>query len=143
MADTNATEPQASEPAADEAAEAAPVDAAATEPADAPAAGSPAAAPAAAAPAAAQATVPEGRPNRRKVREGMVVSDAMDATVVVAVIERVRHPRYGKTVQRTKRLYVHDADGTAKVGDRVRVVETRPLSKLKRWRLAEVMERAR
>ena len=83
------------------------------------------------------------RPNRRKVREGIVVSDSMDATVVVAVVERVRHPRYGKTVQRTKRLYVHDADSTAKVGDRVRVVETRPLSKLKHWRLAEVTERAR
>jgi len=83
------------------------------------------------------------RENRRKVREGIVVSDAMEATVVVAVIERVRHPRYGKTVQRTKRLYVHDAEGSAKVGDRVRVVETRPLSKLKRWRVAEVTERAR
>jgi small subunit ribosomal protein S17 len=83
------------------------------------------------------------RPNRRKVREGTVVSDAMQSTVVVAVVERVRHRRYGKTVQRTKRLYVHDAEGTAKVGDRVRVVETRPLSKLKRWRLAEIMERAR
>ncbi len=81
--------------------------------------------------------------NRRKVREGLVVSDGMDATVVVAVIERVRHPRYGKTVQRTKRLYVHDEENAAKVGDRVRVVETRPLSKLKRWRLAEVLERAR
>jgi small subunit ribosomal protein S17 len=85
----------------------------------------------------------EGRPNRRKVREGTVVSDSMNATVVVAVVERVRHPRYGKTVQRTKRLYVHDAENTAKVGDTVRVIETRPLSKLKRWRLAEVMERAR
>ena len=83
------------------------------------------------------------RINRRKVREGLVVSDAMDATVVVAVIERVRHPRYGKTVQRTKRLYAHDAGNSAKVGDRVRVVETRPLSKLKRWRLSEVLERAR
>jgi small subunit ribosomal protein S17 len=83
------------------------------------------------------------RPNRRKVREGMVVSDAMEATVVVAVIERVRHPRYGKTVQRTKKLYVHDAENTAKVGDRVRVQETRPLSKLKRWRVTEVVERAR
>ena len=91
----------------------------------------------------ASASAAAGRPNRRKVREGMVVSDAMQSTVVVAVVERVRHPRYGKTVQRTKRLYVHDADGAAKVGDRVRVVETRPLSKLKRWRLAEVMERAR
>jgi len=83
------------------------------------------------------------RPNRRKVREGVVVSDAMQSTVVVAVVERVRHPRYGKTVQRTKRLYVHDAEDTARVGDRVRVQETRPLSKLKRWRLTEIVERAR
>ena len=79
------------------------------------------------------------RPNARKVREGLVVSDAMDSTVVVAVIERVRHPRYGKTVQRTKRLYAHDADNSAKVGDRVRVVETRPLSKLKRWRIVRIV----
>ena len=85
----------------------------------------------------------EGRPNRRKVREGVVVSDAMQSTLVVAVVERVRHPRYGKTVQRTKKLYVHDAEDSAKVGDRVRVQETRPLSKLKRWRLTEVVERAR
>jgi small subunit ribosomal protein S17 len=85
----------------------------------------------------------ESRPNRRKVREGVVVSDAMEATVVVAIVERVRHPRYRKTVQRTKRLYVHDPENTAKVGDKVRVTETRPLSKLKRWRLTEVMERAR
>ena len=84
-----------------------------------------------------------GRPNRRKVREGLVVSNAMTATVVVSVVERVRHPKYGKTVQRTKKLYVHDADNAAKVGDRVRVQETRPLSKLKRWRLTEVVERAR
>jgi small subunit ribosomal protein S17 len=83
------------------------------------------------------------RVNARKVREGLVVSDAMDSTVIVAVVERVRHPRYGKTVQRTKRLYAHDAENAAKVGDRVRVVETRPLSKLKRWRLSEVLERAR
>jgi len=83
------------------------------------------------------------RVNRRKVREGIVVSDAMQSTVVVAVVERVRHPRYGKTVQRTKKLYVHDADDSAKVGDRVRVQETRPYSKLKRWRLTEVVERAR
>ncbi len=101
------------------------------------------------APAAAKVAAPpvedaDGpRPNRRKVREGVVVSDAMQSTVVVAVVERVRHPRYGKTVQRTKKLYVHDAEDTAKVGDRVRVQETRPLSKLKRWRLTEVVERAR
>lgn len=83
------------------------------------------------------------RVNRRKVREGIVVSDAMNATVIVAVVERVRHPRYRKTVQRTKRLYVDDPQNTAKVGDRVRVSETRPLSKLKRWRLTDVVERAR
>jgi small subunit ribosomal protein S17 len=94
---------------------------------------------------AAEAPQPEdtGRTNRRKVREGIVVSDAMSSTVVVAVVDRVRHPKYGKTVQRTKKLYVHDAEDTAKVGDRVRVQETRPLSKLKRWRLTEVVERAR
>jgi small subunit ribosomal protein S17 len=96
------------------------------------------------APAAASAPEEDGpRDNRRKVREGIVVSDAMSATVVVAVVERVRHPKYGKTVQRTKKLYVHDAEDSAKVGDRVRVQETRPLSKLKRWRLTEVVERAR
>jgi small subunit ribosomal protein S17 len=92
----------------------------------------------------AEAPAEDGpRPNRRKVREGIVVSDAMTSTVIVAVVERVRHPRYGKTVQRTKRLYVHDAKDSAKVGDRVRVQECRPLSKLKRWRLTEVVERAR
>jgi len=83
------------------------------------------------------------RVNPRKVREGIVISDKMDMTLVVAVNERVRHPRYGKTVQRTKKLYVHDEKNDAKVGDRVRVQETRPLSKLKRWRLTEVVERAR
>ncbi|NNN21402.1 MAG: 30S ribosomal protein S17 [Acidimicrobiales bacterium] len=67
----------------------------------------------------------------------------MEKTVVVAVIERVRHPRYRKIVQQTKKLYVHDEENTAQVGDRVRVAETRPLSKSKRWRLVEVLERAR
>jgi small subunit ribosomal protein S17 len=101
-------------------------------------------APAAAATTATATPEDDGpRDNRRKVREGIVVSDAMSATVVVAVVERVRHPKYGKTVQRTKKLYVHDAEDSAKVGDRVRVQETRPLSKLKRWRLTEVVERAR
>jgi small subunit ribosomal protein S17 len=79
---------------------------------------------------------------RRKVREGTVVSDAMQSTVVVAVVDRVRHPRYGKTVQRTTKLYADDRL-EAKVGDRVRVAETRPLSKLKRWRVTEIVERAR
>ncbi len=94
--------------------------------------------------AAAAAEVEAGpRPNPRKVREGVVVSDKMVQTIVVAVRDRVRHPRFGKTVQRTKRLYVHDASDEAKVGDVVRVAETRPLSKLKRWRLTEIVERAR
>ena len=85
----------------------------------------------------------DSRVNPRKTREGIVISDKMDMTLVVAVNERVSHPRYGKTVQRTKKLYVHDESNDAKVGDRVRVQETRPLSKLKRWRLTEVVERAR
>ena len=83
------------------------------------------------------------RPNRRKVREGLVVSNAMNKTAVVAVVERVRHPRYAKTVQRTKRLYAHDPANDLRVGDRVRLAETRPLSKLKRWRVVEVLERAK
>jgi small subunit ribosomal protein S17 len=87
------------------------------------------------------ATTP--RPNRRKVKEGTVVSRSMDKTAVVAVVERVRHAQYAKTVRRTKRLYVHDEENAAAVGDRVRVAETRPISKLKRWRLVEVVERAR
>jgi len=83
------------------------------------------------------------RENGRKVREGIVISDKMEQTIVVAIVEKVRHPRYGKTVQRTKKLYAHDAEQTAKIGDRVQIVETRPLSKLKRWRLESVLERAR
>ncbi len=83
------------------------------------------------------------RRGTRKVREGTVVSDKMDATVVVAVVERVRHSRYGKIVQRTTKLYAHDQANDAKVGDRVRIMETRPVSKTKRWRVTEVLERAR
>ena len=83
------------------------------------------------------------RPNRRKVKEGVVVSTAGDKTAVVAVVERVRHPRYDKTVQRTKRFHAHDETNDANVGDRVRVQETRPLSKLKRWRVVQVLERAK
>jgi small subunit ribosomal protein S17 len=84
-----------------------------------------------------------GRPNRRKTREGTVVSAAMQRTVVVDVIERVRHRRYAKTVQRTKHLYAHVDNDEVRVGDRVRVQETRPMSRLKRWRVVEVLERAR
>jgi small subunit ribosomal protein S17 len=85
----------------------------------------------------------EPRPNARKVREGIAVSVKMDKTVVVAVTDRVRHPRYRKTLQRTKRLYAHDEENTVREGDRVRIQETRPLSKQKRWRISEVLERAR
>ena len=83
------------------------------------------------------------RDNARKVREGIVVSNKMTQTIVVAINERVAHPKYGKTVQRTKKLYVHDESNDAKIGDRVRVIETRPLSKLKRWRLTDIVERAK
>jgi small subunit ribosomal protein S17 len=92
--------------------------------------------------AGATSTVTD-RSNRRKVREGLVVSVKMDSTAVIGVIERVRHPRYAKTVQRTKRLYAHDPANDLRVGDRVRVAETRPLSRLKRWRVVEVLERAK
>jgi small subunit ribosomal protein S17 len=85
----------------------------------------------------------EVRPNPRKTREGIAVSTKMDKTVVVAVIDRVRHPRYQKTLQRTTRLYAHDEANDVREGDRVRIAETRPLSKNKRWRIVEVLERAR
>jgi len=91
---------------------------------------------------AVEATEPSARAPR-KVREGVVVTSGMDKTVVVAVIERVRHPRYNKFVNRTKKLYVHDETNDANAGDRVRVMETRPLSKTKRWRVMEVLERAK
>ena len=81
--------------------------------------------------------------NRRKVREGIVVSTKMDKTVVVSVVDRVQHSRYRKTLQRTTKLYAHDEANDVREGDRVRVAETRPLSKQKRWRIVEVLERAR
>ena len=85
----------------------------------------------------------EPRPNDRKVREGIVSSSKMDKTIVVTVVDKVRHDRYSKTIQRTLKLHAHDETNDAKVGDRVRVQETRPLSKTKRWRLVTVLERAR
>ena len=88
-------------------------------------------------------TTEESRGNARKVREGLAVSTKMDKTVVVAVTDRVRHPRYRKTVQRTKRFYAHDETNEVREGDRVRIAETRPQSKQKRWRIVEVLERAR
>ena len=79
----------------------------------------------------------------RKVREGVVTSASMDKTIVVTVTDRVRHAKYNKFVLRTKKLYTHDESNDAGVGDKVRVMETRPLSKNKRWRLVDVIERAR
>ena len=81
--------------------------------------------------------------NARKSRTGIVVSDKMEKTVVVAIERRVPHPIYGKMITRTKRLKVHDEENSAKTGDTVRIVETRPLSKDKRWRLVEIVDRAR
>jgi small subunit ribosomal protein S17 len=79
---------------------------------------------------------------RRKVREGLVVGDKMDKTVVVEVEDRVKHPLYGKVIRRTSKLKVHDEQNSAGIGDRVLLMETRPLSATKRWRLVEILEKA-
>jgi small subunit ribosomal protein S17 len=81
--------------------------------------------------------------NDRKVRQGVVVSDVQDKTIVVRVQRTTTHPLYGKTIRVSKKYHVHDEANDAKVGDTVRIVETRPLSKLKRWRLDEIVERAK
>ena len=81
--------------------------------------------------------------NLRKPRTGIVVSDKMDKTIVVAIRERVKHPLYGKIVNRTKKFKVHDENNECGVGDKVRVMETRPLSKDKHWRLVEIVEKAK
>lgn len=81
--------------------------------------------------------------NLRKVRTGKVVSDKMDKTIVVAVVDNVKHPLYNKIVKRTYKLKAHDENNDCKIGDKVKVMETRPLSKDKRWRLVEVIERAK
>jgi len=81
--------------------------------------------------------------NLRKTRTGKVVSNKMDKTIVVAVIDNVKHPVIGKIVKKTYKLYAEDAENTCNIGDTVRVMETRPLSKTKRWRLIEVIERAK
>jgi small subunit ribosomal protein S17 len=81
--------------------------------------------------------------NRRKVREGLVVSDKMDKTVVVVVEDRVKHPLYGKVLRRTAKLKVHDEQNACGIGDRVLLMETRPLSATKRWRVVEILERAK
>ena len=89
----------------------------------------------------AEATTEER--NDRKSREGLVTSSGMDKTAVVTVTTRKPHPKYRKTVAKSTKLYVHDEENTLNVGDRVRVAETRPLSKLKRWRIVEILERAK
>ncbi len=86
---------------------------------------------------------PEGARGYRKAREGLVVSDKMDKTVVVIVEDRVKHPLYGKVLRRSSRLKAHDEANTAGVGDRVRLMETRPLSATKRWRVVEILEKAK
>jgi small subunit ribosomal protein S17 len=81
--------------------------------------------------------------NDRKVREGLVVSDKMDKTVVVEVEDRVKHALYGKVMRRSSKLKAHDENNEAGIGDRVLVMETRPLSKSKRWRVVEILEKAK
>ena len=81
--------------------------------------------------------------NFRKTRVGKVVSNKMDKTIVVAVVDNVKHPLYGKIVKRTYKLKAHDEQNECNIGDRVKVMETRPLSKDKRWRLVEIIEKAR
>lgn len=81
--------------------------------------------------------------NSRKVRDGVVVSDKMDKTITVAVEQRTKHPLYGKVMTKTLKLKAHDEENSAKMGDRVRVMETRPLSATKRWRLVTILERAK
>jgi small subunit ribosomal protein S17 len=80
---------------------------------------------------------------QRKVREGLVVSDKMDKTVVVEVEDRVKHPLYGKVLRRTSKLKVHDEQNSCGIGDRVLIMETRPLSATKRWRIVEILDRAK
>lgn len=97
-----------------------------------------------AAPAAAQDDQhDELKRNYRKTRRGTVVSDKMDKTIVVLVEDRVKHPLYGKVLRRSSKVKVHDEQNTAGIGDTVRIAETRPLSATKRWRLVEILERAK
>ncbi|MDD6400357.1 MAG: 30S ribosomal protein S17 [Lachnospiraceae bacterium] len=81
--------------------------------------------------------------NLRKTRVGIVTSDKMDKTIVVSIVDNVKHPLYGKIVKRTYKLKAHDENNDCKIGDRVKVMETRPLSKDKRWRLVEIIEKAK
>jgi small subunit ribosomal protein S17 len=99
--------------------------------------------PTVAAAVAEEAAAPADERGFRKVREGLVVSDKMTKTVVVAVEDRVQHPLYGKTIRRTKRVKAHDESSACGVGDRVLLMETRPLSATKRWRVVQILEKAK
>ena len=85
----------------------------------------------------------ENERSLRKVRVGKVVSDKMDKTIVVAIADHVKHPKYGKVMKRTVKIHAHDAENVCGIGDTVSVMETRPLSKTKRWRLVEIIEKAK
>ncbi len=85
----------------------------------------------------------EQRDTLRKVRVGMVVSDKMDKTVVIAIEDNVKHPVYGKIIKHTLKVHAHDENNTCGIGDKVKIMETRPLSKTKRWRVVEVIEKAK
>ena len=85
----------------------------------------------------------EQRDTLRKVRVGMVVSDKMDKTVVIAIEDNVKHPVYGKIIKHTLKVHAHDENNTCGIGDKVKIMETRPLSKTKRWRVVEIIEKAK
>lgn len=93
--------------------------------------------------AAASAETAEDARNNRKTRRGYVVSDKMDKTIVIEVEDRVKHPLYGKVIRRTTKVKVHDEQNAAGIGDLVTIMETRPLSATKRWRLVEILEKAK
>lgn len=81
--------------------------------------------------------------NIRKIRTGLVCSDKMDKTIIVTVVRKLRHPIYGKYIKKTKKFHAHDEENTCRIGDLVKIMETRPLSKTKRWRMTEILERAK
>ncbi len=94
-------------------------------------------------PSGAKTPPTEVERGERKIREGLVVSDKMEKTIVVVVEDRVKHPMYGKVIRRTTKIKAHDEASAAGIGDRVRLMETRPLSATKRWRLVEILEKAK
>lgn len=81
--------------------------------------------------------------NIRKIRTGLVCSDKMDKTIIITVERKLKHPIYGKYIKKTKKFHAHDEENTCRIGDLVKIMETRPLSKTKRWRMTEILERAK